>query len=210
MNLEEKKKNDTKRFLFFNFGLVAMGQMFFELFLIPSYFSLPPLLSYCLWAFVPFPSHLLPVLLSFSQFWFLLTLLSTFRHVFFLFGSYHHHHHPFIQLSVTSEHLLALHVFSRHKGATSQVTYMLLAEFIARKHSKWERFVCGSSCQVDFGYSHIRVHRGALVSKGSLHLNLPKPCNCNSVGCLSSEAAANLTWAEKLIFLSLTLSSNSL
>lgn len=62
-----------------------MGQMFFKLFLIPSYFSLPPLLSYCLWAFLPFPSHLLPVLLSFSQFWFLLTLLSTSRHIFFFF-----------------------------------------------------------------------------------------------------------------------------
>ncbi|KAM6313334.1 endomucin [Aegotheles albertisi] len=46
-----------------------------------------------------------------------------------------------------------------HKSATSQVICTLLADFIAGKHGKWEKSVCVRSCQVDFGYFHIRVHQ---------------------------------------------------
>lgn len=103
-------------------------------------------------------------------------------------------HPPFTQASVVSESLLAPCVFSRQKGATSQVTYALLAGFIASKHGKWQWFLCGSNCWGDFGYSYIRVHQGPLLSKGSLLSNLlKKHAIVTLLGCPSSEAAANLT-----------------
>lgn len=71
--------------------------------------------------------------------------------------------------------------------------------------SVWEQLLS------KFGYSYIRVHQGALISKGSLHSNLlKKHAIVTLLSCPSSEAAANLTWAEKWRFLSFSLSISSL
>lgn len=187
-----------------------MGQMFFKLFLIPSYFSLPPLLSYCLWAFLPFPSHLLPVLLSFSQFWFLLTLLSTSRHIFFSFWVFPPPPSPLYQPTVSSEHLLAPCVFCRHE------CYMT-----GHLHS-FDWVYCQQAWQMGGGcvWEHLLSRFWLLPHQSTLRCSHMKGITTSKFvenhaivtlrGCPSSEAAANLPWAEKWIFLSLSLFSNSL